>query len=341
MSGINCNIIRDLLPGYVEGLTSNETNEAVKKHLSECSECSKIISDMADGEDFGKNEDIREIDYLKKVKRKSRKIILIIFGGLILLGIITFCCYGIFGISTRGYTAENIHLTDAVLEADIFLNYNNYGITDVKTNETDGVVTIDVHSAPSVFRKKSSYYLRLPVSKKTTRVQTSNGQVLWENGREIPKKIDEIYNKKVKYVGAAPEVIHLLRAIDMYSVLKCRDYSIHLLTDSEPYGLEIYNINSYDDMFYSFSDEGYVKKLEWCSYLILSCIENIDYVRFEYVSPSGKNKVYQLTVDEANEFLAASDISIKSSANKSIKDWSQSRWEIKVLTDALDIYLAD
>lgn len=33
---LTCAVVRDLLPSYVEGLTSEETNEAVDAHLAQC-----------------------------------------------------------------------------------------------------------------------------------------------------------------------------------------------------------------------------------------------------------------------------------------------------------------
>ena len=33
---MKCCIVRDLLPGYIDGLTSSETNEEIERHLEEC-----------------------------------------------------------------------------------------------------------------------------------------------------------------------------------------------------------------------------------------------------------------------------------------------------------------
>lgn len=43
---MNCEIIRDLLPLYVDGVCSKETSRETEKHLSECSCCRKIYEDM-------------------------------------------------------------------------------------------------------------------------------------------------------------------------------------------------------------------------------------------------------------------------------------------------------
>ena len=46
MSDISCNLIQDLMPLYIEGLTRTDTNEYIKKHLSECSECKSFLEDI-------------------------------------------------------------------------------------------------------------------------------------------------------------------------------------------------------------------------------------------------------------------------------------------------------
>ena len=38
-----CNIIRDLLPNYIEKLTNNDTNEFIEKHIENCEECNDLL----------------------------------------------------------------------------------------------------------------------------------------------------------------------------------------------------------------------------------------------------------------------------------------------------------
>lgn len=75
---MKCYIIKDLLPNYVEKLTSEETNTAIKLHLEECDSCLKLYEEMIkptetvrinDKEYNQKN--ISEIKYLKKIKKKN------------------------------------------------------------------------------------------------------------------------------------------------------------------------------------------------------------------------------------------------------------------------------
>lgn len=43
---LNCTIVRDLLPNYIEQLTAAETGESVEAHLQSCAECRRIYEDM-------------------------------------------------------------------------------------------------------------------------------------------------------------------------------------------------------------------------------------------------------------------------------------------------------
>ena len=80
-------------------------------------------------------------------------------------------------------------------------------------------------------------------------------------------------------------------------------------------------------MFSSFTDESYEQKIKTCAFIILACIENADFVQFEYTTPGGMEKTYKLTIDEANDYLGVV------SKGKNIKDFANSHWELKTLID--------
>lgn len=46
---MKCEIIRDLLPNYADGLSSEATNEAVEEHLGQCVECREYYEEMCGG----------------------------------------------------------------------------------------------------------------------------------------------------------------------------------------------------------------------------------------------------------------------------------------------------
>ena len=69
MKKYECEIIQDLLPNYIENLTSKNTNEYISKHLLECKQCSNIynkLNDMSNNNDDLKNK--KFVKYSKKFK---------------------------------------------------------------------------------------------------------------------------------------------------------------------------------------------------------------------------------------------------------------------------------
>ena len=74
METLPCEIVRDLLPLYLEDLTGAETREMVDLHLQNCQECSEYLSFLRKGEpSFMEQEETEQIDYLKKIRRQSRR----------------------------------------------------------------------------------------------------------------------------------------------------------------------------------------------------------------------------------------------------------------------------
>lgn len=69
---ISCSVLGDILPLYMEDLTSSETSLLIKQHLKECPECQKKFNILEkDMEETIMRETIRqegEINYLKKIK---------------------------------------------------------------------------------------------------------------------------------------------------------------------------------------------------------------------------------------------------------------------------------
>ena len=65
---INCCVVRDLLPAYIEDLTESETTALVKEHLEQCSSCRAIENDMRTSVPIEKVPK-RSLHFLKRVKR--------------------------------------------------------------------------------------------------------------------------------------------------------------------------------------------------------------------------------------------------------------------------------
>ncbi len=81
-----CEIVQDLLLGYVDDVLNEESKKLVEKHLSQCEICQKKLKELKTDIMENENNQKREIDYLKKVRRKSKiKAILMAFGIIVLV----------------------------------------------------------------------------------------------------------------------------------------------------------------------------------------------------------------------------------------------------------------
>ncbi|MCM1497465.1 MAG: zf-HC2 domain-containing protein [Clostridium sp.] len=76
MSEINCNVIKDLLPSYIDEICSEDSGKLVRKHVAECSACRNLLEMMTATELVSEETGGRQIDYMKKVRqtytRKNR-----------------------------------------------------------------------------------------------------------------------------------------------------------------------------------------------------------------------------------------------------------------------------
>lgn len=71
---LNCHIVKDLLPNYIDGLLSKETEQEVQQHLHSCSDCQSLYNQMKIPLEPVVNQDEKEVDYLKKIKIKSQRV---------------------------------------------------------------------------------------------------------------------------------------------------------------------------------------------------------------------------------------------------------------------------
>lgn len=78
---MKCDIIKDLLPSYIEGLSSNSSNEEIEKHLDSCKECKNYYKEMTgEIEDPLPAAELKDLDYLKKVRKKNIRSVVITAG---------------------------------------------------------------------------------------------------------------------------------------------------------------------------------------------------------------------------------------------------------------------
>lgn len=111
-----CKIVQDLLPNYMENLTSIQTNEYIKEHIASCEECKKNLENMQKEiptDAKGKNK--KEVKYMKKYRNKMR--------------ILSFILLAIFLVFLGTTTRKAIILADLARKAEENVKSTNYHMT--------------------------------------------------------------------------------------------------------------------------------------------------------------------------------------------------------------------
>ena len=88
---IECSLVQDLSLNYLDGVLSENSKKFVENHLENCKDCSDKLNLMKKNVyDDNINDETKEIDYLKNVKKKISKKnkSLIIIGTMLILIII-------------------------------------------------------------------------------------------------------------------------------------------------------------------------------------------------------------------------------------------------------------
>lgn len=74
MKKINCNIIRDVLPLYADGVVSDETKEMIDNHIKTCAACRAELTAMKKDFTIPDSEKVQmaQANSLKKIKKKQK-----------------------------------------------------------------------------------------------------------------------------------------------------------------------------------------------------------------------------------------------------------------------------
>ncbi|MBP3256061.1 MAG: zf-HC2 domain-containing protein [Clostridia bacterium] len=120
-----CEIVQDLLFNYSDDLLNPESKKLVENHLLECKECQNKLTQIKEDNKKYNNKEKIEIDYLKKVRIKSK--IKSLLMTLAIIFIIVFVYYFI----------KFIKINDIIRKSEEYSKSNNYYIERIEIS--DGV----------------------------------------------------------------------------------------------------------------------------------------------------------------------------------------------------------
>lgn len=161
---MKCEIIRDLMPLYIDHLTSEVTNEMIEEHLRGCEDCQKFYEEMSGEIQSELKESIKpqekeKLNYLKRIKKKT---VLQVFAIFCMVGIVVGIFFVTFGV---GVTVDK----------------NEVLIKEVETKKGNWELELEL--------KNGAHFDLLVVgdAKESRSNEDQNGEVTWEHVHTVKK----------------------------------------------------------------------------------------------------------------------------------------------------------
>ncbi|OCA85243.1 anti-sigma factor family protein [Pseudobacillus wudalianchiensis] len=125
---ISCNMIRDILPLYVEDMASQDTRDIVEEHIASCENCKKRLEEMRTLEELPIDTDIDPLRNIQNTLRRE-KLQTIILSVMVTL---------VFAVVTMAY-----------LTAPAYISYNENAVSIIEKG--DGTVLLNFSEEVSGF----------------------------------------------------------------------------------------------------------------------------------------------------------------------------------------------
>jgi len=319
---LSCELVQDLLPSYVDGLTSKVTNQAVEKHVSACAACAEVLRQMRRPEQDMERMD-GTIDYLKKVRRHHRRTIL----AVILCAFALLC-------SVIGIRSQVIGDASAGADLSITVTGNKITVDGVIRSEgqsylrtvfqeryeegKEGVINLSIYTARRYNGRKTEFHAEYTAYGAVNGIYVNGVPVsYWRDGVRIDAQATQLFFARHPYIGDMPSNGRVSDALKIWESFG--PFTNQLQTAETPYGWTL-------KLEYEISDAGAEKalaqmKADACG--MLAAIDNLCYVTWEYRTSHGVEQ-YTITEAEATE-----------AAGREIKSCAESPESIQALLETL------
>lgn len=337
---LTCEVVQDLLPSYVDGLTSDVSNQAVEQHMKTCESCRKLYSEMREpmnGEDVseindGQKADSKkssEIDYLKKIRKKNRM--------RILAAVLIFAIAVGVGLWSKVYVIGQKVERAEFVQADVVVEDHNVsvqgllldttkGVSDVAFQEKDGIVTVSLRETRKSSFHTNEFQVDYQSSEDVKQVVLEN-RILWDDGVSIDGTVSDLYQSRNPYVGdtsADGRSVQAARAVLGINDGALISYGTQLQTSEEPYGWTFLNvqISSSDNV------ERLHQEMKQLGCLLIAVTDNLGYVSFEYSVDGAENA-------DGNTTLTVTEADVDAMAGQSVKAMAQTPAGLQELVELI------
>lgn len=337
---LTCEVVQDLLPSYVDGLTSDVSNQAVEQHMKTCESCRKLYSEMREpmnGEDVSEINDgqkadskkLSEIDYLKKIRKKNRmRILAAVLIVVIAVGVGLWSKVYVVGqeVEQAEFVQANVAVEDHKVSVQGLLLDTTKGVSDVAFQEKDGIVTVSLRETRKSSFHTNEFQADYQSAEDVKQVVLEN-RILWDDGVSIDGTVSDLYQSRNPYVGdtsADGRSVQAARAVLGINDGALISYGTQLQTSEEPYGWTFLNvqISSSDNV------ERLHQEMKQLGCLLIAVTDNLGYVSFEYSVDGAENA-------DGNTTLTVTEADVDAMAGQSVKAMSQTPEGLQQLVDLI------
>lgn len=291
-----CEVIQDLFPSYIDGLTSDVTNHAVEGHVEECTECKQILEAMK--EPYAEQEnaaDSKEIDFLKKTRRKTRRIVVGSIAAVVILLLVF--VVRIFFVGNEIYgdgVACEVQVSGNQLKLSGITVDEALGISAIDYTEKEGVVTVSFKVVKESPFHKGEFYSEYTAADEITQVRLGN-RIVWDHGTSVSAIASAVFNTRHAYIGDMSANAMTARALNMENYLGT--FTNELQTSREPYEWKLL----LDEEISSLRQKEKESSMRSHAYILLAVIDNLGVVSYEYMV-EGERVTISITEEEASDF---------------------------------------
>jgi len=183
---ISCELVKDLLPLYMDGVCSNESRKIVEEHFAECDACKAEFQAMKNEFSFKcKDQNLREAEVVKNISKKLNRSVSKAFlkGMVIAVCVFTIVCAGNYGLCKLNI----INADDSVVDTSVF------SIKDDPNNLADEKGNVYISIVRPVIKEKNGRNDNLRIiynvsieDKNSVYYGTPKDNILlWQKGSEI------------------------------------------------------------------------------------------------------------------------------------------------------------
>ncbi len=222
-----CEIVQDLLMNYADGVLNPESKKLVENHLKECEECQLELKHIQDDMKEKENREQIELNYLKKIRIKTRvKSVLLAIGIIVLIAFVIFLNNFIKINSIMNRAEKSLQSNNFYKETSQMLGNNETSITKEYYKDGKYKSIWMIYSDNGVETKSIEY--ANSNSDERTYINEADKKAVIEKGDVL-----EMKNKNIKNVPFVTSRNSLFAKIGTTFV-----YSIN--TDTYDYGKEYY-----------------------------------------------------------------------------------------------------